>query len=397
MMPLVAEEAPRPEREGQKSSCSCGERFNHLTAPPIHVLHIETGLHLYGGALQVQYLLEGLKKQRCRNTLVCAESSEIGRAIPDTVAATFPLRFSGELDPRFFFRLLDIIRSARPHILHIHSRRGADFWGITAGRICKRKVVLTRRVDNPEISWIARAKYRQCDTVITISEGIRDVLVSEGVPASKIVCIPSAVDSAPYQEPCEKQWFWKEFELQPQDRTVGMVAQFIPRKGHRYLIEASGHILAQFPESRFLLFGQGPLEEETRQLCRRQKVARFFRFAGFRKDLQRILPCLDLVVHPATMEGLGVSLLEAAASARPIVATRAGGIPEVVHHGVNGYLVPPADVPALVRSVLNVLQNPDGARRLGEAGREMVRSRFSILQMVRGNFQVYRDVLSRRD
>lgn len=359
----------------------------------MHILHVETGKHLYGGALQVLYLVKGLKKQGCRGTLVCAKGSKIGAAAADC-AATYEVPMVGELDPRFVLRLRRIIRTEHPDIVHVHSRRGADFWGIIAARVTKTKVVLTRRVDNPEPRWVARTKYRLCDRVITISEGIRQVLLSEGVPAYKIDCVPSGVDSGRYTRPCETKRFCSEFGLRSDGKVIGVIGQLIPRKGHRYLIKAAPAILKHYPETRFLFLGQGPLQHDLQKLCKGIHIADKVRFAGFRTDLERILPCLDLIVHPATMEGLGVSLLQAAAAGVPIVATRVGGIPEIVHDGVNGYLVALGDAQAMIDAVLSLLQDPLKAKRFGQAGQELVRSHFSLEAMVAGNLQVYREVLS---
>jgi glycosyltransferase involved in cell wall biosynthesis len=299
----------------------------------------------------------------------------------------------GELDPGFAFRLTRIIRAEQPDIVHVHSRRGADLWGALAARITKTKVVLTRRVDNPEPSWLARTKYRLYDRVITISNGIRKVLMSEGVPATKMVCVPSAVDGLPYEQECAKEWFCREFGLEPWNKVIGVIAQFIPRKGHQYLIEAAPGILLQHPDTRFLFFGQGPLRGELQQLCKKHNIANQVYFVGFRNDLERILPCIDLVVHPATMEGLGISLLQASAACVPIVASRVGGIPEIVHDGVNGYLVDAGNSEALIHPVLSLLEDPPKSRHFGQAGREIVRSHFSRHAMVAGNLSVYYQVL----
>jgi glycosyltransferase involved in cell wall biosynthesis len=298
------------------------------------------------------------------------------------------------LDPGFVFRLARIIRTGKPDIVHVHSRRGADVWGAFAAHMTKTQVVLTRRVDNPELSWVARAKYRLYDRVITISNGISKVLMSEGVPAKKIVCIPSAVDGRRYELECAKGWFCREFGLDPDNNVIGVIAQFIPRKGHHYLIEAAPEILSRYPDTQFLFFGQGPLQSKLQQLCKKHNIADKVHFPGFRNNLEHILPCLDVVVHPATMEGLGVSLLQAAAAGVPIVASRVGGIPEVVQDGVNGYLVEAGSVKEIVHGVCEFLRHPDKAKCFGEAGRDMVRSRFSIGAMVSGNLRVYRELLS---
>ncbi len=359
----------------------------------MHILHVETGRHLYGGALQVLCLVKGLKKQGCRSTLVCAKGSKIGEAA--SVAATiYEVPMVGELDPRFVLQLGRVIRAECPDIVHVHSRRGADLWGILVARLTKIKVVLTRRVDNPEVPWAAQMKYRLCDCVITISEGIRQVLLSEGIPAHKVVCIPSGVAIEQYNQGCKSGWFCSQFGLRPHDKVIGVIGQLIPRKGHRYLIEAAPEILKHYPETRFVFFGQGPLQRDLEQLSESLHVANKVHFVGFRTDLERILPCLDLVVHPATMEGLGVSLLQAAAAGVPIVATRVGGIPEIVHDGVNGYLVDVGNTQAIVDAVLTLLQDLPKAKHLGRAGRELVRSHFSLEAMVAGNLRAYHDILS---
>ncbi|UCG38147.1 MAG: glycosyltransferase family 4 protein, partial [bacterium] len=232
--------------------------------------------------------------------------------------------------------------------------------------------------------------------VITISEGIRDVLVIEGVPAGKIRCVPSAVEARIYSRPCDKYWFRTQFGLDEGDRVCGVVAQFIERKGHRYLLRAVPEILAAVPAVRLLLFGKGPLEGELRSLCRELGIQDRVIFAGFREDLPRIMGCLDLVIHPALMEGLGVSLLQAAAAGIPIVATRVGGIPEIVTHQVNGFLVPPSDVAALTRATVRILGDHDLGQAMGDQGRRIVRDRFSIQTMVEGNLAVYSEIVRGR-
>ena len=358
----------------------------------LRVLHIETGRHLYGGALQVLYLLEGLAQAGFRNNLLCAHGSAIGlKSCPFATVQQVPMQ--GDLDPRVLFYLIRIMRKERPHLVHVHSRRGADLWGGLAAKMTGTKAVITRRVDNPETPFTARLKYSLYGRIITISEGIRQVLLAQGIPEQKLVCVPSAIDPQPYQRPCEKNWFDKEFGLDSKVKAIGVIAQMIPRKGHRYLIEAAPKILKICPEARFLFFGQGPLENDLKARCREHGLAGKITFAGFRPDLERILPCLSAVVHPATMEGLGVSLLQASAAGIPIVATRAGGIPEIVKNGENGYLLEPGDVNGLADAVISLLTDPDKAREFGQAGRGRVLSHFSIEKMVKGNIAVYHELL----
>jgi glycosyltransferase involved in cell wall biosynthesis len=353
------------------------------------ILHVEAGRHLYGGALQVYYLLCGLKERGCRNILVCPQDSSIAAAAHDA-AEIIALPMGGDLDFGFITRLRRVIREKRPDLVHLHSRRGADMLGGIAARLEKVPVILTRRVDNPESRFIARFKYRLYDKVLTISEGIRQVLIAEGVPAGKVECVHSAVDCARYRPECDHAWFNATFGVEPGDRVIGMVAQFIERKGHRHLLVAISELAREFPRLRVLLFGKGPLEAEVAAQVREFGLESRVHFGGFREDLERVLPCLELLAHPAEMEGLGVSLLQAAACAVPIVASAVGGIPEAVRHGENGLLVPPADPAALTAALAELLRDSVKARRLGDAGRRLVEREFSIAAMVEGNLAAYR-------
>jgi glycosyltransferase involved in cell wall biosynthesis len=359
----------------------------------VKILHLEAGRHLYGGALQVLYLLEGLKARGCRNVLVCPCGSAIATqalSVADRVHA-IPLR--RDIDPLFPFRLKAILAREQPDLLHVHSRLGADLWGGVVARQLGLRCVLSRRNDNPEPPWFARWKYALYDRVVAISEGIRQVLVHEGVPESRVACVRSAVDPGRYDLPCDCRWFESEFALPPQAQPVGMIAQLIERKGHRYLLQAVPAVARRFPAVRFLLFGRGPMERQLRRACQAAGLGGHVQLAGFRTDLPRLLPCLHAVVHPALMEGLGVSLLQAASAGVPLVGSRAGGIPEIVRHGINGYLVTPGDAGELAAAIERLLADPQRARAMGAAGRRIVEAEFSIGGMVEGNLQVYREVL----
>ncbi len=361
---------------------------------PVRILHVETGMHLYGGALQVHYLLRGLAdREGVETVLVCPSGSAIGEVAGENVKALYTVPMKGDLDLFFVPRLLRIIRKESPDVIHLHSRRGADILGGIAAKLSGTPCILTRRVDNPESRMWAGMKYRIYHHVVTISDGIREVLLSEGVPHLKITCVHSAVDTQRYATPCEKAWFNREFGLEEGSLTCGTLAQFIERKGHKYLFDAIPEIVNIIPKARFILFGKGPLEGSLRSYCKGLGIEDKVHFAGFREDLDHIIGCLDLVIHPALMEGLGVSLLQAASAGVPIVGTRAGGIPEIVRDGVNGYLVPPGDVPPLVDAATRILMDRDLGRQMGDGGRKIVKDHFSIGAMVAGNMAVYRELL----
>lgn len=360
----------------------------------MRILHLETGRHLYGGAKQLQYLLSGLASYPdVQNELVCPQGSAIGKECANIADKCHPVPFKGELDVGFLFRLLRLFRARSPDIVHVHSRRGADIWGGLAARMCGIKSVISRRVDNPEARGIVKYKYGMYDRVITISQGIRDVLLKEGVPEEKIHCVPSAVDWENYQQDCDRTWFEQEFDLPDFARPVAMIAQFISRKGHDCLIRAMPSILRECPEARFLLLGTGGLYHSCRDRIREMGMEYAVRMPGFRDDLEKILSCLDLVVHPAQMEGLGVSLLQACAAGVPVVATPVGGIPEIVVQDENGYLVPVQDSERLAAAVVELLKDEPKRQEFARAGRSRVREKFDIQSMVKGNYRVYQELI----
>jgi glycosyltransferase involved in cell wall biosynthesis len=361
------------------------------------VLHVESGRHLYGGALQAVLLMQGLERRGIDCHLACRIGAAIGQAAAPQITAVHETVMKGDVDVFTWWRLGRLIRRVRPDIVHLHARFGTDVWGALAARGQGVPVVHSRRVDNRERPWVVRRKYPLYDKVVAISHGIREVLLSEGVPPGQVVCVHSAVDTERYQPRSgDRTWLDAEFGLAPGDLAVALIAQFIPRKGHRVLIDAMPAVLAQQPRTRVIFFGQGPQVEPIRQLIAERGLGDHVQIAGFRNDLERVVPSLDLVVHPAATEGLGVSLLQAASCGIPIVATRAGGIPEIVQPGLNGELVEPGDAPALAAAMLKLLNDGALRRRYGLAARQWVLDGFSTDAMVEGNLAVYRDVLARR-
>lgn len=368
-----------------------------MTSPTLRVLHVEAGMHLYGGALQVVFLLRGLKARGVSCVLACPSGSAIATEAAEH-ARVVTMLMKGDLDVGLVGRLRRLIREVRPDVVHLHSRRGSDIWGAIAARLEGVPVVLSRRVDNPESRFVVGLKYRLYDEVVTISEGIRQVLLSEGVPPAKLHCVLSAVDTQRYQpDRSHLGWFRETFGLADDELCVGMVAQFIARKGHGTLLDALPSVLALHPRLKVILFGQGPLRDEV--VARVQADALLSRHVvlpGFRKDLDRILPCLDVLAHPAFMEGLGVSLLQAAACGVPLVGGRAGGIPEIVQPGLNGALIEPGDTAALAQELNRLLASADLRQRFGQAGRRWVEERFSVEAMVAGNLAVYEQAACHR-
>lgn len=358
------------------------------------ILHLETGMHLYGGAQQVLYLLDALRDDPSEHLLVAASGSEVAPAGLAAGHRVVELPARGDHDLLFVTRLRRLLEQERPDILHAHSRRGADLLGGVAARLTGTPAVVSRRVDNPEPGWLASLRYRPFERIVAISEAIRGVLLDAGIDARRIVVIPDCVDPAPFAGRGDRQWLAREFGLPADAPIAAVVAQLIERKGHRYLLDALPAVLAECPELRVLCFGRGPLEADLRRDIERRGLAERVILAGFRDDMPRILPALDLVVHPAMAEGLGVALLQAAAASVPVVGFAAGGVCQAVESGRTGLLVPPGDAEALARAMIRVLTEPGLARSLGEAGRERVGAGFAPAKMAERHLGLYRELLA---
>ncbi|MDR0588815.1 MAG: glycosyltransferase [Burkholderiales bacterium] len=359
------------------------------------ILHVESGRHLYGGARQVAYIVAGLHAAGVENIVACPLNAALAQEVKDH-ALVLPLPMRGDVDAALYFRLKKIIAAHRPDIVHVHSRRGADIFGGLAAKRLFVPCVLSRRVDNPESKWIVRYKYRLYDHIIAISDAIRNVLIREGVPESLVTTVRSAVDPSPYAPPVDRALFCRTFDLPPNAMVVGIVAQLIPRKGHRYLFQAVDDLRHTFPLLRVVCFGQGADDNTLVSNVNARGINDIVRFAGFRADLPKWLGGLTILAHPADAEGLGVSLLQAAAAGVPIIASNAGGLPEAVQDGVTGLLIPPGDVTALKEALTRLLLDPALRERMGAAGKQRILTDFSIDTMIRGNVAVYEKVLKLR-
>lgn len=361
----------------------------------LKLMHVEGGPNFYGGARQVAFLVEGLAQRGVENFVVVPRDSLTARRIAALPVHCLPIAIGGDLDLGLIGRLRRLIRQHRPDILHLHSRRGPEVLGAMAGRLEGVPVIYSRRIDNPETRLLVPLKYRLYDRVIAISQAIADVLAAHGVPREKLRVVRSAFMPEAV-EPLSREALRHELGMPADSFVVAVIAQLIRRKGHALLLQAMPQLLAAIPDLRVVFFGKGPLAEELQTAIQAQKLSERVQLAGFREDLPRLIGALDLVAHPAYAEGLGVSLLQASAAGVPIVAARAGGIPEAVHDGVNGLLVPPGDAQALGQAIITLAQDPARRAGMAQAARALIAGEFSVDTMVEGNLAVYRELLAEK-
>ncbi|WDT86466.1 glycosyltransferase family 4 protein [Alteromonas sp. 009811495] len=357
------------------------------------VLHIELGRHLYGGAKQVAYLIRALETNSViEQHLLCTDDSDISK-VRFNSCRVHPIAYKGEADFFCIKRMLDVVKSVNPSIIHVHSRRGADVWGAILAKITGIPAICTRRVDNPE-SKFAYYKYKQYDAVISISHGVQQVvsLHCEGVVHQDV--IHSAIDIDEYSQGADRAWLNSTFDIPDEHLVIGNFAQYISRKGQADIILAMQDVIAQNPNVTCLLFGKGALQESYQALIDRHKLQNNVKLCGFSKDVAKILPSIDIVIHPSYTEGLGVILLQAGASKCAVIASPVGGIPEVIKHDETGLMVAPGDIDGIAETLLDLMDNSDKRTRLGNALFEHVCSKFSIEPMMKAYSELYFSLIS---
>jgi glycosyltransferase involved in cell wall biosynthesis len=243
--------------------------------------------------------------------------------------------------------------------------------------------IASRRVDFPlKKNFLSRLKYkRNLDSMIAISDAVKNVLVRGGVSPDIISVIPSGIDFSAFETSSSSDYLHRELSFEKDDYLVGIVAHLADHKGHKYLIQATEILKKKAPKVKVIIVGEGPLMMDLTQQAKETHVEDMVFFLGFREDIHQILSSLDLFVMSSFLEGMGSSILDAMAHRLPVVATQVGGIPEVVIHEDTGLLVPPRRPDALARAILRLHENRELADRLGKRGFDVVHKRFSSESM----------------
>jgi glycosyltransferase involved in cell wall biosynthesis len=361
----------------------------------IFSLHIDTARTWRGGQNQVLLTVLGLGELGHRAALVAHPGGEL-RARAREGLALAPLAPRSEMDFRAAWQLARVVRQWRPDIVHAHDPHAVALaaLALSMGSFERRPpLVAARRVDFPlRQNAFSRWKYRQVDRFICASHLIARMLVDAGIEPDRIATVHEGVDLG-HVDGAPPANLHREFWLPHEAPIVGNVAALVPHKGHRHLIEAAARVVRQVPDARFVIAGEGELRDALVRQIRERHLERHVVLAGFRHDVLSLHKGFDLFVMSSVTEGLGTSILDAMACRRAVVATTAGGIPEVVVDGVTGLLVPPRDERALAEAIVRLLADRELRTRLGAAGRARVEEAFSADRMVRETLAVYEDLL----
>jgi len=234
------------------------------------------------------------------------------------------------------------------------------------------------------------------DMVIAGSEGVKNVLVSGGLPEKSVEVVPAGIDFSPYENIQSRDFLRKELSFAPDDFLVGFVASLEDPKSFRDVIEAAIVIREHAPRTRVIILGEGSLRLEPDKKSRDLRANDVVYYLGFRSDMARVLASLDVFVTTSPLVGFGGSLFDAMASRVPVVAAEAGGAPDVIVHRETGLLARPRDSRSLAEAVLKLYLDRNLAARLAQRGSEAVREKYSAEAMARKIIAIYERLASEK-
>jgi len=360
------------------------------------ILHINTEKTWRGGEQQLLNLLQGLNNRNIISHLACQPGSAMEERAKTAGIEVFPIAMHGEVDLLASYRIRRLITKFRYDILHSHTSH-AHTLAFFASFGTKTRLLVSRRVDfsifRHSFLHLSGFKYRfMAHYYIAISHKIKDVLVSDGIPARRIFVVHSGINSERFAS-SPKDHLIPEFNIRKDEHVVVNVAHLAGHKGQKYLVRAVPLVLAKIPTARFFIVGGGELMPELQSLAASLGLKQKLIFTGFRRDVGSFYQIADLFVMSSVQEGLGTAVIDALALGKPVVGTCAGGIPEIIRDGETGRLAASADPAALAGGIIELLANPERAKQMGRRGQKMVRKNFSVDVMVDKNIEVYQQIL----
>jgi glycosyltransferase involved in cell wall biosynthesis len=380
---------------------------------PYRVAHVIGSLRVGGAEKLLVSTLRELDKGRFESFVCCTGND--GQALrPDVEQHGIPVRAFGSgrfWDVRELVRLAAFFRKQKIDIVHTHLPDSNMIGRISASLACVPVVVSTIhnifvpgsltgvkvRIKTAVERFTAR---RMTTWLIAVSKAAGDSHVQWwGLDPARMVVIPPFIMLEQFEPTGDASLLQQkrdELQLAPGQRVVISVGSLNPKKGQKYLLDAAARVLRVVPDVRFLIVGDGPIRDELLKASADAGLASNVTFTGVRRDIRELLAISDVFASSSLWEGLPQVFLEAMAMGKPVVATRVGGVPEVVDDGKTGLIVPPGDSEALAQALLTALSDPVRMQAMGTAGRERIHAEYGATVVVRKIEQLYESLLAGR-
>ena len=365
-------------------------------APRVRLLYVVNNFATGGAERHLLELWRGLDRDRFEVAIACFRregqfTAEVGSLGLPVHELRTPRTIFGPGGLLGLWRLVSLVRAWRPDVIHGYLL-GPNLFAAIAGRLCGvRAVVIAKRnvdaFETPRQIAVQRFAHRLATHATAVSEAVAGTSVALGMPRSRVTVIPNGVDPVRFGGASGSA---AELGLEAGVPVIGSVGCLEARKDYATLFDASERLAAEGRSFQLLLVGEG--REHDALAARAATLGRPVRFLGERRDVERLLPLMDVFVLSSREEGIPNALLEAMAAGRPCVATAVGGTPEVLTDGVTGWLVPSRDPMALARALDSALGDRTEAARRGLAAREETLRLRSTIAMVRAHEAFYRRV-----
>lgn len=305
---------------------------------------------------------------------------------------------AARMNPLVIFRIARMVREQHIGLIHAVGLKATLIAKIVGRMTGARVIVHVHDLFGPRgpIKWLHHRWARPGDLGVCVAAAARQAAIEAyGIDAHRVRVVHNGIELARFLaiRPDARQRVRAELRVDAAAPVIGMIGRFYPVKGHRSLIAAMARVVAVRDDARLVLVGDGPLRGECEQLGRELGLEKHIQFIGQRSDIPELLSAFDLVSLPSELEGLPLTAIESLAAGRPVVAFDVGGVPEVVTDGVDGRVVPAADVPALAAALLELLNDAEQLARFGANARRGAR-RFSVERHVRRLLECYREALA---
>ncbi|MEZ5065230.1 MAG: glycosyltransferase [bacterium] len=366
---------------------------------PVSVLFLLPALPVGGAERQIATLVARLDRRRFRPLV--ATQHGLGPVATEIEAAGVPvqrLSDSRRFDPGFLRSVRALVRREQVGLVLSHGFSTGVAARLSGAPVC---VLAEHSTGERDMSRMRHAVNRllasRTDAWIALAEGQLPYLVRDkGIPRDRIRRIPNGIDPAPYAA-ADGARVRAELGIPGHAPVAGMLAALRPEKDHRSFFLAARFVLDDLPAAHFLVVGDGPLRDELARELPALNLEGRLHLTGRRSDVADVLAAFDVSVLSSTdVETLPLAFLESMASGLPLVATRVGGVPDLIEDGVNGFLTEPRDPRSLADAMLRVLADPAVAARMGDASRRIVTERFHVDRMVRAYEDLFAELLTRK-
>jgi len=370
----------------------------------INILIWTTTLNIGGAEKHIYDLVLNINKNIYNIVVICLyDLGPIGEMLPgEKCVKVYHNLMRNKFDILGIWRLISIIRDENIDMIYIVHSPLTLFYGVLVAKLAGIRATLTRVTSTDPVHYVKRRIVNFLtlpfvDKVIAQAYSHKKYLVAnENLDSRKIIVINNGIELSPFLKTFNKLSLRQSLNIPVSVPVIGIVANLRPEKGHIIFLKAARIILNIYPQTSFLIVGDGVEKNNLKKLSQKLDIQRNIFFLGLRKDIPQINSLFDVGVLASSprVETFSNAVLEYMAASKPVVATNAGSIVEIIVDGKTGYIVPSDDDEAMASALMKILDNGDLARKMGEAGRKRVEEKFTLQRMIDKYESLFADLLN---